>query len=83
MAIDAAHVELATKIDALEGKLIYGPRTYYSEHITRQHQMLWFENPFDMLKAPRGLAGLTTLSPVDAARPATVRPFDRLRVPLG
>ncbi|MEE9204847.1 MAG: hypothetical protein V3U08_07490, partial [Nitrospirales bacterium] len=29
------------------------------------HEMLWFENPFDMLKAPRGLAGLTTLSPVD------------------
>ncbi len=58
MAIDAAHVELATKIDALEGKLIYGPGTYYSEHIT-------------------------TLSPGDAARPATVRPFDRLRVPLG
>ncbi len=70
MAIDAAHVELATKIDALEGKLISGPRTYYSEHITGQHQMLWFEN-------------LTTLSPLDAARPATVRPFDRLRVPLG
>ncbi len=53
MAIDAAHVELATKINALEGKLIYGPRTYYSEHITVQHQMLWFENPFDILKAPR------------------------------
>ncbi len=33
MAINAAHVKLATKINALEGKLIYGPRTYYSEHI--------------------------------------------------
>ncbi len=65
MAIDAAHIELATKIDALEGKLIYGPRTYYSEHTTGQHQILWFENPFDMLKAPRGLVGLTTLSPID------------------
>ncbi len=50
--IDAAHVELATKIDALEGKLIYGPRTYYSEHITGQHEML----PFDRL---------TALSPAD------------------
>ncbi len=52
MAINAAHVELATKINALEGKLIYGPRTYYSEHITGQHEML----PFDRL---------TALSPVD------------------
>ncbi len=65
MAIDAAHVELATKIEALEGKLIYGPRTYYSEHITGQHEML----PFDRLTAPSSVEGwfenLTTLSPVD------------------
>ena len=57
MAIDTAHIELATKIDALEGKLIYGPRTYYSEHIIGDIHLRSM-NPFATHPAPSPLYSL-------------------------